>query len=44
MYSGERALHDINEDFQTPSEALLMKVLEQVIWTMCGQSLNYNRL
>lgn len=27
---GERALHDINEDFQTPSEALLMKVLEQI--------------
>ncbi|XP_018392695.1 PREDICTED: X-ray repair cross-complementing protein 5-like [Cyphomyrmex costatus] len=27
---GERALHDIDEDLQTPSETLLMKILEQI--------------
>ncbi|XP_012058169.1 PREDICTED: X-ray repair cross-complementing protein 5-like [Atta cephalotes] len=27
---GERALHDIDEDSQTPSEALLMNVLQQI--------------
>ncbi|KYN11759.1 X-ray repair cross-complementing protein 5 [Trachymyrmex cornetzi] len=27
---GERVLHDTDEDFQTPSEALLMKVLQQI--------------